>query len=233
MDEQRRRAQGARKKGDGAEAALAEIAQSAGPTEFLGYQGLSSEARVAGLAMDGARVGSAGEGAPIRFVLDRTPFYAEGGGQVGDRGVVRTRGAVIEVTDTRPGPGGTIVHEGLVTSGELREGDEGEATVDAERRAATARSHTATHVLHHTIRWSLGEHARQAGSLVEPGRLRFDFTHFEAVPRDAMEQIEAEANRRLSDDQPVRAYETTQEFARSDRPVRREVRRHRAGGRGG
>jgi alanyl-tRNA synthetase len=216
MDEQRRRAQGARKKGDGAEAALAEIAQSAGPTEFLGYQGLSSEARVAGLAMDGARVGSAGEGAPIRFVLDRTPFYAEGGGQVGDRGVVRTRGAVIEVTDTRPGPGGTIVHEGLVTSGELREGDEGEATVDAERRAATARSHTATHVLHHTIRWSLGEHARQAGSLVEPGRLRFDFTHFEAVPRDAMEQIEAEANRRLSDDQPVRAYETTQEFARSE-----------------
>jgi len=149
-------------------------------------------------------------------VMDRTPFYAEGGGQVGDAGLVRTAGGVIEVTDTQPGPGGVIVHQGRVVSGEVRQGEEAEATVDVERRARTARSHTATHVLHHTIRQFLGEHARQAGSRVEPGRLRFDFTHFEPVPRHALEEIEYLVNRRLADDQPVRAYETTFDFARSE-----------------
>jgi alanyl-tRNA synthetase len=216
MDEQRRRAQLAARKGGPAEAVLGEIARTAGPTEFLGYEKLSSEGHVVGLAQDGSRAQTAGEGASVRFVLDRTPFYPEGGGQVGDRGIVRTTGGVIEVADTRPGPGGTIVHEGVVTTGEVSEGDEAEATIDASLREATARSHTATHVLHHTVRQALGEHARQAGSLVEPGRLRFDFTHFEAVPRPALEEIEYAANSRLSQDQPVRAYETTLEFARSE-----------------
>src|SRR5205814_8262033 len=113
------------------------------------------------------------------------------------------------------GPGGTVVHEGGVESGQVRQGEEAEARVDDERRAATARSHTGTHVLHHTLRSFLGEHARQAGSLVAPGRLRFDFTHFEAVPRAALEEVEYLANRRLADDSPVRAYETTFDFARS------------------
>jgi alanyl-tRNA synthetase len=216
MDEQRRRAQRAAKKGGPAEAVLDEIARTAGPTEFLGYEKLSSDGHLVGLAQDGSRARTAGEGALVRFVLDRTPFYAEGGGQVGDRGTLRTGSGVIEVTDSRPGPGGTIVHEGVVTAGEVREGEEARASVDASRREATARSHTATHVLHHTVRQSLGEHARQAGSLVEPGRLRFDFTHFEAVSRPALEEIEYVANGRLSQDQPVRAYETTLEFARSE-----------------
>jgi alanyl-tRNA synthetase len=215
MDEQRRRAQLAAKKGAGGDAALGEIASAAGPTEFLGYEQLAAEGRVRGLATDGSRAPTATEGQTVRVVLDRTPFYAEGGGQVGDAGVIRTEGGAIEVTDTRPGPGGTIVHEGRVVSGQVREGDEVHAEVDAERRASTARSHTATHVLHHTVRQLLGDHARQAGSLVAPGRLRFDFSHFEPVPRSALEEMEYTVNRRLADDQPVRAYETTQEFARS------------------
>jgi len=215
MEEQRQRAQRAAKKADSAEGLLGEIAQAAGPTEFLGYERLESDGRIVGLLDDGTRAETAGEGRKVRLVLDRTPFYAEGGGQVGDQGEIRTAGGLVHVTDTRPGPGGTIVHEGMVHEGEVRQGEEAHAEVDADRRAATARSHTATHVLHHTIRHFLGEHARQAGSLVAPGRLRFDFTHFEAVPRDRLEEVEYLANRRLAEDSPVRAYETTKEFAQS------------------
>jgi alanyl-tRNA synthetase len=214
MEEQRGRARDAAKKVV-AEDALAEIASTVGPTEFLGYERVESEARVTGLVVDGSRSASAQEAQRVEVVLDRTPFYPEGGGQVGDAGSIRTPDGLIDVTDTRPGPGGTIVHEGVVSAGEVREGDEVLAAVDPERREAAARSHTGTHVLHHTIRQFLGDHARQAGSLVAPGRLRFDFTHFEAVPPTALEQIEYLANQRLADDSPVRAYETTKDFAQS------------------
>src|SRR5207249_5827077 len=196
MDEQRRRAREAAKKGGPGEEILAELAQAAGPTEFLGYEKLESEARILGLLRDGTRAEAARKGESVRFVLDRTPFYAEGGGQIGDAGTVTAPAGVIDVTDTRPGPGGTIVHEGTVSKGEVRQDEEVLARVDAPRREATARSHTATHVLHHTLRTFLGEHARQAGSLVAPGRLRFDFTHFEAVPRSSLEEVEFLANRR-------------------------------------
>ncbi|HXF57776.1 MAG TPA: alanine--tRNA ligase [Actinomycetota bacterium] len=215
MEEQRRRAREAARKGAFAEEALAELSATAGPTEFLGYERLTAEARVLGVLSDGERTEVAGEGSRVRLVLDRTPFYAEAGGQVGDAGVIRTPGGLVVVEDTRPGPGGLIVHEGVVRSGEVRAGEEAEAQVDAPRREATARSHTATHVLHWSVRHLLGEHARQAGSLVAPGRLRFDFTHFEAVPRERLEEIEELANRRLAEDAAVRAYETTFEFARS------------------
>jgi alanyl-tRNA synthetase len=215
MEEQRRRAQLAAKKGSG-EGVLSGIASEVGPTEFLGYEHLESDARLAALVVDGSRAAAAGEGSGVRLVLDRSPFYAESGGQVGDAGVIQTPTGTIEVSDTRFGPGGTIVHEGVVSSGEVREGDPVGARVDPVRREATARSHTATHVLHHTLRQALGEHARQAGSLVAPGRLRFDFTHFEPVHRDVLEEIEERANRRLAEDAPVRAYETTYEFARSE-----------------
>jgi alanyl-tRNA synthetase len=214
MEEQRRRAQQAAKKGAGDDV-VGQIAATAGPTEFLGYERLSSEGRLVGLAVDGATAEAAHEGQPVLVVLDRTAFYAEGGGQIGDAGIVRTPSGVIEITDTRPGPGGITVHEGRVTSGEVRPGEEVQAEVDAERRESTARSHTATHVVHHTVRQLLGEHARQAGSLVAPGRLRFDFTHFEPLPRSRLEELEYQVNQRLADDAAVRAYETTLEFARS------------------
>ena len=214
MVEQRDRARAATKGGRD-ERALVEVAREAGRTEFLGYEHLRAEGKLLGLVRSGSRVESTAEGDAVEVVLDRTPFYAEGGGQVGDAGGLRTSSGEIDVEDTVPGPAETIVHRGRVTRGEVRAGQEVEAEVDADRRAATARSHTGTHVLHWTLRHLLGEHARQAGSLVAPGRLRFDFTHFEGLDREDIERIEAAANARLGEDAPVRAYETTFEFARS------------------
>jgi alanyl-tRNA synthetase len=215
MDDQRARARDALKKGGIAEDVLNQIAGAVGPTEFLGYERLTAGGRVVGLVVDGSRSESVEKGRRVELVLDRTPFYAEGGGQVGDAGSIMTPTGTVEVTDTKPGPGGIIVHEGVVASGEVLQSQEVEAAVDAERRAGAARSHTGTHVLHHTIRQFLGEHARQAGSLVAPGRFRFDFSHYEGVPRTALEEIEYLANDRLEHDSPVRAYETTKEFAQS------------------
>ena len=214
MTEQRERARAATK-GARDETALAELAREVGAAEFLGYERLEVEARVRGVIRDAERVEAAVEGQDVEILLDRTPFYAEGGGQVGDAGIIRTSTGQVQVEDTVSGPGDVSVHRGRVTSGEIREGQDAEAAVHADRRAATERSHTCTHVVHWTLRNLLGEHARQAGSLVAPGRLRFDFTHFEALSRDRLEEIEGIANTRLAEDAPVRAYETTFEFARS------------------
>jgi alanyl-tRNA synthetase len=123
---------------------------------------------------------------------------------------------VIQIDDAKPGPGDVIVHFGRVTNGEIEVGQQVHAEVDPEFRESAARSHTATHVVHWTLRHLLGEHARQAGSLVQPGRLRFDFTHHQAVPVGLLEEAEYTANARLSEDSPVRAYETSIEFARSE-----------------
>jgi alanyl-tRNA synthetase len=214
MAEQRERARAAAKAGPD-QTALVEAARKAGPTEFVGYERLQSEGRVAALLKEGTVVKAAAEGDGVELLLNRTPFYAEGGGQVGDAGVLRTDSGEVNVEDTVPGPGGVIVHRGRVARGEIRQGQDVEAAVHAERRAATARSHTGTHVVHWTLRHLLGEHARQAGSLVAPGRLRFDFTHFEPLSRDQLEEAQGTANVRLAEDAPVRAYETTFEFARS------------------
>lgn len=148
------------------------------------------------------------------MVLDRTPFYAEAGGQVGDHGVLRTPAALIRVADVQWAPGDVIVHAGVIESGEVRVGEDAHAEVDTATREATARSHTATHVVHWTLRHLLGEHARQAGSLVAPGRLRFDFSHHESVPRGTLEDAELLVNRRLAEDDGVRAFETTMEEAK-------------------
>ena len=216
MQEQRDRARERRKKGGFAEEDLASVAAEVGRTEFVGYERLESDGRVAGIVTDGGRVDVAGEGDQVRVVLDRTALYAEGGGQVGDAGEIRAPGGVVRVRETKAGPGGTIVHEGVVESGEIRAGDDAHAEVDREFRAGTTRAHTATHVIHHTIRAILGDHARQAGSLIRPGDLRFDFSHYEAVPRETFEQVEEIANGRLLQDDPVRAFETTFEEARNE-----------------
>jgi alanyl-tRNA synthetase len=219
MDEQRRRAQEAvlPRRGPQAEEAVARAVQASGRTEFVGYERLMADSRISAILVGGEPADVAGEGDEVRVLLAVTPFYAEGGGQVGDRGEVRTAGGVVRVTDARWDPSGeAIIHLGTVVSGEIRAGKDAHAEVEAATREATARSHTATHVLHWTLRHLLGEHARQAGSLVAPGRLRFDFSHHEAVPREVLEEVEYTANRRLSDDSPVRAYETTFEYAKSE-----------------
>ena len=213
MAEQRERSRSAGK--GRAEEQLAEVAAEAGKTEFVGYQTLESDGTVLALIGPGGRGQVAGEGEEVRLVLDRTPFYAESGGQVGDHGVLRTPGGTIDVTDAQFGPGDIIVHTGVVGSGEVREGEEVHGEVDAGRREATARAHTATHIVHWTLRHVLGDHARQAGSLVAPGRLRFDFPHHSAVPRDVLEEAEELANRRLAEDGQVTIYETTLDEAKN------------------
>ena len=214
MAEQRERAKRAAKRGRLGEE-LAAVAAEVGRSGFVGYETLEAEGRLRALLTEEGRVPVAGEGEEVKVVLDRTPFYPESGGQIGDHGYLRTAGGLVRVLDTQYGPGETIVHTGVVQSGEVREGEDVHAEVDRVRREATARAHTATHVVHWTLRHTLGEHARQAGSLVAPGRLRFDFPHHSAVPRDVLDQAEELANRRLAEDQPVTIYETTFEEARS------------------
>ncbi|HEX5614054.1 MAG TPA: alanine--tRNA ligase [Acidimicrobiia bacterium] len=215
MQEQRVRAQTAHKEAGGTAAVplelYRELLDEVGATEFTGRQEYESRARVGALVLGGARIGHATTGARIQVVLDRTPFYAESGGQVGDTGTIVTdRGARIVVHDTQYGlPGTLVVHDGEVTDGEVFEGDDVTAHIDGARRDAIRRNHTATHVLHWALREVLGTHVQQAGSLVAPDRLRFDFSHFEAVTADQLAQIEALANAEVITDAPVRHYETT------------------------
>jgi alanyl-tRNA synthetase len=218
MAEQRERAKRSARKGR-ADEELAAVAAETGTTEFVGYETTTSEATVVALLAREGRVELASEGDEIRFVLDRTPFYAESGGQVGDQGIIRGAAGTVRVLDAQFGPGDVIVHKGIVESGELRAGEQVHGEVDGERREATARAHTATHIVHWTLKHLLGEHARQAGSLVGPGRLRFDFPHHSAVGWSALEEAEGIANEKTSSDDRVTIYETTFDEARNQGAV--------------
>ena len=210
LEEQRGRARAAAKK-----VPIGLDAGAAPPSAFVGYDHLESDGTVVSLLDPEFReLPAAEEGQEVRVFLDRTPFYAEGGGQVGDRGLIRTPSGVIRVTDTVPAGDRSIVHTGVVESGEVRPGEEAHAEVDADRREATARAHTSTHVVHATLRELLGEHARQAGSLVEPGRLRFDFPHPSAVPEGQLQEAELIANRRLAMDDAPSIFETSMDEAK-------------------
>ena len=216
MSEQRTRARAAR---PGAETSDTEsvrrLKDEHGTTEFVGYEHLRTDGRIVALLVGGASAPVAGEGDTAEVFVDRTAFYAEGGGQVGDRGVIRSASGVGRVVDTqRPVPGLTS-HHVVVEAGEMRVDDEVDLIVDASFRAGCQRAHTATHILHWILRDRLGEHARQAGSLVEPGRLRFDFNHFDALGDEGVRAIGAELQERVATDDSVRAYETTFDFAKS------------------
>jgi alanyl-tRNA synthetase len=163
-------------------------------TSFLGYDRLESEGRVLAILANGASVDRTAEGAEVDLITDVTPFYAEGGGQVGDRGSITADGGRGEVTDTIAHDSGRSLHRVLVTSGELRIGDTVTLSVDATARMMTAANHTATHLLNAALREILGEHVRQAGSLVDPQRLRFDFTHPKALDKSELATIERLVN---------------------------------------
>ncbi|GEL19030.1 alanine--tRNA ligase [Pseudonocardia asaccharolytica] len=218
MAEQRARAKAdaaARKTGHGDAQAYRAVLDAGGGTEFLGYTDLVAEARIVGLIADGAGVPAAGAGSAVEVVLDRTPFYAEGGGQQADTGVVRGDGFAITVTDVQSPVTGLIVHRGTVDEGEATVDAVVHAEVDTSRRAAISRSHSATHLVHTGMRRHLGDAAAQAGSLNAPGRLRFDFTSpGGAVPASVLSEVEDEVNAVLTDDHEVRAFVTSQEEAR-------------------
>ena len=162
-------------------------------TQFLGYEGLDGAGAVVALLRDGAQVNSLSEGEEGEVVLERTPFYAESGGQVGDQGELVAAGTRFVVSDTQK-RGHAYSHIGRLVSGTLRIGDQLQAQVDAERRAAVRLNHSATHLLHAALRHVLGKHVTQKGSLVAPDRLRFDFSHFQPVTGEELARIEREVN---------------------------------------
>jgi alanyl-tRNA synthetase len=215
MQEQRVRARAAAQEAGAAKGApldvFREIVDMYGPTEFTGRQEYTSKGSVIALLVSGERLGQASEGIEVDVVLDRTPFYAESGGQIGDTGTITTApGAVVDILDTQYGlPGQITLHRGRVRTGVVAEGDEARAEIDAVRRDRIRRNHTATHVLHWALRNVLGTHVQQAGSYVGPDRLRFDFSHHEPVSAEELAQVERIANAQVISDAPVRHYETT------------------------
>lgn len=186
-----------------------------GATPFTGYASVSSEARVLAIVRDGQEVDEADAGQEAEVVLSTTPFYAERGGQIGDRGIFESPSLRADVTDTVYGSGDLIVHRVLVKEGTLQKDASLTASVDDERRWAIRRHHTATHLLHEALCQVLGDHVRQAGSLVRPDQMRFDFTHFEALSPEQIDEAERIVNARIVENIPLRVTVTDLESARS------------------
>ncbi|MFY9973291.1 MAG: alanine--tRNA ligase [Chromatiaceae bacterium] len=199
MDRQKERARSASRFGMDQELAL----DVQGETEFCGYDFLSDRATVVALYQDGASRDTLDMDEEGLVILDVTPFYAEAGGQVGDRGWLMADSGRFEVSDTQKKGAGVICHLGRVVEGRLTVGDTVEATVDAARRRATALNHSATHLLHAALRHTLGGHVQQKGSLVGPERLRFDFSHFEPVSRAQLLAIERLVNQQIRENDLV------------------------------
>ena len=204
IEEQRNRA---RKTGgfeqETARPAVAELAGLVGATKFIGYDRLESDSLVQAILKGDRLVKEAAEGDEVEIVLDVTPFYAEGGGQVGDRGVLMGHDGRVEIKETtRPAPT-LILHKGTVTKGRIREGEQLRMTVDATTRQDAQRNHTATHLLHAALRDLLGPHVKQYGSLVGPNRLRFDFAHFRPLSSRDADEIETVVNNEVRKNERV------------------------------
>ena len=218
MNEQRDRAKAdakAKKSGHTDLSEYKKIADSKGASTFVGYTQIESEAVVNGILVDGISVQSANSGSEVEIVLDRTPFYAEGGGQLADGGrITLANGAVVEIDDVQTPVNGLSVHRGRVISGEVALGSQALAAIDLERRNAISRAHTATHMVHKAFREILGETATQAGSENSPGRFRFDFPSTGAVPDSVLNEVEARVNTLLLDNLEVTAETMSQDAAK-------------------
>ena len=187
-----------------------------GASKFIGYEQSRAEGKLTGIFLDGNSVAEAGDGSEIEITLDRTPFYAEGGGQLADAGRIQlSNGAVVEIEDVQTPVPGLIVHRGTLISGSIKLGEEVIAQIDLERRMAISRAHTATHMVHKAFREVLGETATQAGSENSPGRFRFDFPATSAVPHSVMNDVEVRVNELLISDLEVSAQVMTQDQAKA------------------
>ena len=172
-------------------------------TVFLGYENYKCNAKILYMAKDEEEVDTVFGGENVGIILDKTVFYAESGGQVGDTGLIETKTGIVEIKDCKKTPDGIFIHYGKVTKGFIERGQEAEATIDVAKRVSIARNHTATHLLHKALKHVLGEHVAQAGSLVEEERFRFDFTHFEPISEDDLKRVEDEVNAKILEDLPV------------------------------
>jgi alanyl-tRNA synthetase len=191
------------------------IADASGKSEFCGYTSVTSESTVTGILLDGLSSKSAVSGDDVEIILNRTPFYAEGGGQLADGGTITlSSGAVIEIDDVQTPVPGIFVHRGRVVNGSVEIGENALAAIDVERRDAISRAHTATHMVHKAFRETLGETATQAGSENSPGRFRFDFPSTGAVPDSVINEVESRVNTLLLDNLEVTAQTMTQAQAK-------------------
>ena len=219
MNEQRDRAKADAKAKKSGHTDLTEyraIVDKSGTSKFVGYENISAEAMITGVLVDGKSVAEANIGAEIEITLDRTPFYAEGGGQLADGGKIQlSNGAVIQVEDVQSPLPGLIVHRGSVVSGVVKSGAPVIAGIDLERRLAISRAHTATHMVHKAFREALGETATQAGSENAPGRFRFDFPSTSAVPISVLNDVESRVNELLIADLQVHAQVMSQDAAKA------------------
>ena len=192
------------------------IFDASGATKFTGYSEMSSEAKISAIMVDGKSVNEADLNSDVEIILDRTPFYAEGGGQLPDGGLITlSNGAVIEIDDVQTPVPGLFIHRGQVVSGSVDLKSSVLATIDIERRLAISRAHTATHMVHKAFREILGETATQAGSENSPGRFRFDFPATGAVPQGVLEEVEGRVNNLLLDNLSVTAKVMTQPEAKA------------------
>ena len=203
MQEQKERAREARKALGDLGWAGVEFGKEVPSTEFVGYDHDSCEATVVALVCEDELCGQIEAGSDGIVVLDKTPFYAEMGGQVADHGIISAKGFTFTVTDVQKNKGGKFMHYGHVAEGVVQVGDTVEASIDTQRRKAICRAHSTTHLLDAALKKVLGDHVHQAGSLVEPDRLRFDFTHFEAITPEQLSQVEWMVNDAILEGYPV------------------------------
>ncbi|MCJ2147491.1 alanine--tRNA ligase [Bacillus sp. B19-2] len=203
MDKQRERARQARQDVGSMQVQGGALRDIMTESEFIGYSHIKTETKIAELLQDGELADLVQEGKKVQFILEKTPFYAESGGQIGDKGWVKSGDAVIRVTDVKKAPNGQHLHEGIVESGAIKRGMSVTAEVTERLRKDIVKNHTATHLLHQALKDVLGTHVNQAGSLVTDSRLRFDFSHFGQVTKEELEQIETKVNEKIWASIPV------------------------------
>lgn len=199
MEMQRQRARNARAKGSdiGWKDEISSLDLSVKNAEFIGYEELEDIAVIADIIIDGKLSDKAAQGQEVILIFDRTPFYAESGGQVGDTGLIKNSNVEIQVNNVTKSTNGLFLHHCKISKGELKKGDKLELFVDVKNRFATMRNHTATHLLHKALKVVLGDHIQQAGSLVSPDRLRFDFNHFAQVSKEELMKVEQLVNEQI------------------------------------
>ncbi len=197
MEKQRERARNARQDVGSMQVQGGALGDIKAESTFVGYENLTADARIIELLQNGEIVTEAHEGETVQILLDETPFYAESGGQVADKGTLKSAEAIIDIKDVKKAPNGQHVHEGVVVSGTVQKDFEVTAEVESALRKGIVKNHTATHLLHQALKDVLGSHVNQAGSLVNENRLRFDFSHFGQITKEELSQIEKIVNEKI------------------------------------